>query len=47
MEMLHLLAKKQRKCVIVATHDTRIWSAFDRVLLMEDGKIERKLTRKS
>jgi len=46
MEMLHLLAKKQRKCVIVATHDTRIWSAFDRVLLMEDGKIERKLTRK-
>ena len=47
MEMLHSLAKQQNKCVIVATHDTRIWNAFDRLLLMEDGKIERKLTRKS
>jgi putative ABC transport system ATP-binding protein len=47
MEMLHTLAKQQHKCVIVATHDTRIWSAFDRLLLMEDGRIERKLTRKS
>jgi putative ABC transport system ATP-binding protein len=47
MEMLHSLAKRQNKCVIVATHDNRIWNAFDRILLMEDGKIERKLTRKS
>ena len=46
MEMLHCLAKKQNKCVIVATHDTRIWSAFDRILLMEDGRIEKKLMRK-
>lgn len=47
MEMLHSLAKQKDKCVIVATHDTRIWSAFDRLLLMEDGRIEKKLTRKS
>ena len=47
MEMLHALAKLENKCVIVATHDTRIWSAFDRLLLMEDGRIDRKLTRKS
>jgi len=47
MEMLHSLAKRQNKCVIVATHDTRIWSAFDRILMMEDGRIERKLTRKT
>ena len=46
MEMLHSLAKKQNKCVIVATHDTRIWSAFDRILMMEDGRIEKKLQRK-
>jgi len=47
MAMLHALAKKQQKCVIVATHDTRIWNAFDRILMMEDGRLERRLTRKT
>jgi len=47
MEMLHFLTKQQKKCVIVATHDTRISDTFDRLLVMEDGRITKKLTRKS
>ena len=47
MEILRMLATKERKCVIVATHDNRIEDIFDRILEMEDGKIikeERRLS---
>jgi putative ABC transport system ATP-binding protein len=39
MEILIKLAVEQQRCVVVATHDNRIENAFDRVLVMEDGKI--------
>jgi putative ABC transport system ATP-binding protein len=39
MEILRRLAVEQRRCVVVATHDNRIESVFDRVLVMEDGGI--------
>jgi putative ABC transport system ATP-binding protein len=47
IQMLHKLAKKQNKCIIVATHDTRMWNAFDRILLMQDGRIVKQFTRES
>jgi len=40
MEVLKDLAVKQNKCIIVATHDNRIDDLFDRILLMEDGRIQ-------
>lgn len=39
MEMLANLARQQKKCVVVATHDLRLEKKFSRVLHMEDGKI--------
>lgn len=42
MEILRKLAREQRKCVIVATHDNRIEDIFDRILFMEDGRIVRE-----
>lgn len=39
MEILKKLASEQRRCVVVATHDNRIEDIFDRILLMEDGRI--------
>jgi putative ABC transport system ATP-binding protein len=39
MEILRKLARRQRKCVVVATHDNRIEDIFDRILFMEDGRI--------
>jgi putative ABC transport system ATP-binding protein len=39
MEILRSLAVEQKKCVIVATHDTRIEDIFDRSFIMEDGRI--------
>ena len=39
MEVLNQLAKKQNRCVIVATHDNRIEDVFDRILYMQDGRI--------
>ena len=47
MDMLHSLAKKQNKCIIVATHDTRILNTFDRILFMEDGIVKERLKRKT
>lgn len=39
MEMLRTFAMKQKKCVLVATHDRRLERIFDRVLTLEDGEI--------
>ena len=39
MELMRDLATENRKCVVVATHDTRIEDVFDRILFMEDGRI--------
>jgi putative ABC transport system ATP-binding protein len=39
MEILRRLATEQQRCVVVATHDNRIEEAFDRVFVMEDGRI--------
>ncbi len=39
MEILRSLAAEQKKCVVVATHDNRIEDIFDRILIMEDGRI--------
>jgi putative ABC transport system ATP-binding protein len=47
MEILHRLAKDKKRSVIVATHDNRIEDVFDRILLMEDGKIVKEQRRSS
>lgn len=46
MEMLRRFAVVQNKCVVVATHDTRLEDIFHKNFIMEDGKIikERRLS---
>jgi putative ABC transport system ATP-binding protein len=39
MEILRKLAAEQNRCVVVATHDTRIRDFFDLSIEMEDGRI--------
>ena len=39
MEMLKRFAVEQKKSVMVATHDSRLEDIFERILIMEDGKI--------
>ncbi len=39
MEILRKLAAEQNRCIVVATHDTRIEDFFDRTFVMEDGRI--------
>jgi len=39
IRLLHEYAKKQNRCVIVASHDLRIVDFADRVLRLEDGAI--------
>ncbi|MEW6381801.1 MAG: ABC transporter ATP-binding protein [bacterium] len=39
MEILKKIATEQKKCVVVATHDGRLDTLFERILIMEDGKI--------
>ncbi len=41
MEILRKLAIEQNRCVVVATHDTRIQDFFDVSIEMEDGRIVR------
>jgi putative ABC transport system ATP-binding protein len=47
MEILKALAGEQKRCVIVSTHDNRIEDIFDRILIMEDGKIIKEKGRLS
>jgi len=46
MDILHNLAKEKKRSVIIATHDKRIVNVFDRIVLMEDGKIVKQMRRK-
>jgi len=39
MELLSKIAKTENRCVIVVTHDNRIFNYADRVTKMNDGKI--------
>jgi putative ABC transport system ATP-binding protein len=39
MEILRKLAAEQNRCVVVATHDTRIRDFFDLSIELEDGRI--------
>lgn len=47
MEILRGLAVERKRCIVVATHDKRIEDIFDRILLMEDGKIVKDERRPS
>lgn len=47
MEILRDLATNKKRCVVVATHDNRIEDIFDRILIMEDGKIIKETRRLS
>lgn len=39
IQFLHAYAKKQKRCVIVASHDLRITEFADRVIRLEDGAL--------
>jgi putative ABC transport system ATP-binding protein len=41
MELLRGVAAKPGRCVIIVTHDNRIFKYADRMTLMEDGRINR------
>jgi putative ABC transport system ATP-binding protein len=38
--LLHMISQKERKTVVVATHDERVVDVADAVYLMQDGKIK-------
>jgi putative ABC transport system ATP-binding protein len=40
IRLLHALAKDRDKCVIVASHDLRLADYADRILRLEDGRVE-------
>ena len=44
MEILRGFAAKTDRCVIIVTHDNRIFKHADRMAFMEDGRIERTET---
>src|SRR5262249_18961138 len=44
MELLRGVAAKPDRCVIVVTHDNRIFKYADRMTFMEDGRIDRTET---
>lgn len=39
MEILKRFTIEQKKCVVAATHDTRLEDIFDRIITIEDGRI--------
>ena len=41
MELLREIARCQERCVIVVTHDNRVFKYADRMTEMEDGRVER------
>ncbi|WP_258084232.1 ABC transporter ATP-binding protein [Thermococcus thermotolerans] len=47
IKLIHERAKKDGKCVIIATHDPRILGFADRILYMEDGRIYRKASQQA
>ena len=44
MEILKNVAAKPDRCVIIVTHDNRIFKHADRMTFMEDGRIDRTET---
>jgi putative ABC transport system ATP-binding protein len=44
MQLLKNVATSAGRCVIVVTHDTRIYRYADRIVTMEDGRITGNLT---
>jgi putative ABC transport system ATP-binding protein len=44
MQLLKTIATSAGRCVIVVTHDTRIYRYADRIVTMEDGRITGNLT---
>lgn len=43
MELLHTIAKKEQRTVVIVSHDSRIEDIADRVLWLEDGKLNNKI----
>ena len=41
MELLRAVARKADRCVIVVTHDPRVFKYADRMTEMEDGRVQR------
>ncbi|HZQ46133.1 MAG TPA: ABC transporter ATP-binding protein, partial [Verrucomicrobiae bacterium] len=41
MELLREVARHPNRCVIVVTHDNRVFKYADRMTEMEDGRVER------
>jgi putative ABC transport system ATP-binding protein len=41
MELLRDVARHPDRCVIVVTHDNRVWKYADRMTEMEDGRVQR------
>jgi putative ABC transport system ATP-binding protein len=41
MEQLREIARHQERCVIVVTHDNRVFKFADRMTEMEDGRVSR------
>ena len=39
MELLRAVARKPDRCVIIVSHDNRVFDLADRILAMEDGRI--------
>ena len=44
MDLLASVAKTPGRCVIIVTHDPRIYSYADRITEMEDGRVQRVLS---
>ena len=40
VDLLHRLAREQRCAILLVTHDNRILDVADRILMLEDGRIE-------
>lgn len=45
MEMMHELAHKHGRGVVVVTHDSRVLEFGDRIVHMEDGRIAERMTK--
>lgn len=43
IQLLHSFAKEQNKCVIVVSHDHRLEKYSDRIIVIEDGRIQNHL----
>jgi putative ABC transport system ATP-binding protein len=44
MELLRGVAARQDRCVIIVTHNNRVFKYADRMTFMEDGRIQRTET---